>query len=293
MAISNTNFLQTKKPLFLPILAFITIFLMLLNRVNSSDSLSFTYENFQPNPEDLILQRDASITSNETLLLTRTSNGKPQKGSVGRALYYAPVRLWDKSTGRLASFETSFSFVITSPTTDPGDGIAFFIAPPDTTPGYTGGLLGLFNSSTVQSNSSDHGVAFHNSLPQIVAVEFDTYINGGRDPNYRHVGIDVNSIKSVSTTKWTWRNGVEATANISYNPVSQRLTAVSSYPNSEPITVHYDIDLKTVLPEWVRVGFSASTGENVEINSILSWSFSSSLQSLTAEKEDMYIARYV
>nr|Q39528.1 RecName: Full=Agglutinin-1; AltName: Full=Agglutinin I; AltName: Full=ClAI; AltName: Full=LecClAI; Contains: RecName: Full=Agglutinin-1 subunit A; Contains: RecName: Full=Agglutinin-1 subunit B; Flags: Precursor [Cladrastis kentukea]AAC49136.1 lectin precursor [Cladrastis kentukea] len=293
MTISNTNFLETKKPLSLPLLAFITIYLMLLHRVNSSDSLSFTFNNFPPNSEDLIFQKDASISSNETLELTRiSSSGQPATSSVGRALYYTPVRLWDKSTGRLASFKTTFSFAITSPTQDPGDGFAFFIAPPDTTPGYGGGLLGLFNGFNLR-NSSNNGVAVNNQSAQIVAVEFDTYINGQCDPKYRHVGIDVNSITSLAYTQWQWQNGVKATAQISYNPASQKLTAVTSYPNSTPLTVSLDIDLQTVLPEWVRVGFSASTGQNVERNSILAWSFSSSLTTLTAKKEDMYIARYV
>ena len=38
------------------------------------------------------------------------------------------------------------------------------------------------------------------------------------------------------------------------------------------------VDLRTVLPEWVNVGFSAATGEFNQSHAILSWSFNSSLR---------------
>nr|Q39529.1 RecName: Full=Agglutinin-2; AltName: Full=Agglutinin II; AltName: Full=ClAII; AltName: Full=LecClAII; Flags: Precursor [Cladrastis kentukea]AAC49137.1 lectin precursor [Cladrastis kentukea] len=290
MAISNTNLLQTKKPISLPLLAFITLFLMLLNRVNSSDSLSFTFDNFRPDQRDLILQGDAKISSGgDSLQLTKTdTSGKPVRGSVGRALYYTPLHLWDSSTNRLASFQTTFTFVLSSPTNNPGDGIAFFIAPPETTipPGSSGGLLGLFSPDN----------ALNNSLNQIVAVEFDTFVNNNWDPSHRHIGIDVNTIKSSATVRWQRENGSLATAQISYNSDTKKLSVVSSYPNTqanEDYTVSYDVDLKTELPEWVRVGFSGSTGGYVQNHNILSWTFNSNLQSSRAKKEDIYIKRYV
>uniref|UniRef100_A0A7N2L796 Protein kinase domain-containing protein n=1 Tax=Quercus lobata TaxID=97700 RepID=A0A7N2L796_QUELO len=43
-------------------------------------------------------------------------------------------------------------------------------------------------------------------------------------------------------------------------------------------SLSYIVDLKTILPEWVRVGFSAATGALVESHTILSWSFSSNLE---------------
>ncbi|KAJ4714595.1 putative Kinase [Melia azedarach] len=40
----------------------------------------------------------------------------------------------------------------------------------------------------------------------------------------------------------------------------------------------YAVDLREILPERVRIGFSASTGQWVEIHNILSWSFNSTLE---------------
>ena len=54
--------------------------------------------------------------------------------------------------------------------------------------------------------------------------------------------------------KWNWQNGGIATAHISYNSTSRRLSVASSYSTS-PVTITYDIDLHTILLQWVRVGF--------------------------------------
>lgn len=37
------------------------------------------------------------------------------------------------------------------------------------------------------------------------------------------------------------------------------------------------VNVKDVLPEWVRVGFSAATGGDFSVHDILSWRFSSIL----------------
>ncbi|KAJ1689776.1 hypothetical protein LUZ63_013931 [Rhynchospora breviuscula] len=78
---------------------------------------------------------------------------KSISGSVGKAFYYQPVSLWDKSTGEevLTSFDTTFSFQIKNITNSTADGLAFFLAPyPPPVKNVTGcGALGLLNISTV------------------------------------------------------------------------------------------------------------------------------------------------
>ena len=53
------------------------------------------------------------------------------------------------------------------------------------------------------------------------------------------------------------------------------------YGNS---SLSYEVNLSKVLPEWVTVGFSSSTGYRTEIHNILSWEFSST--QLSAEPDN-------
>nr|4WV8_A Chain A, Seed lectin [Vatairea macrocarpa]4WV8_B Chain B, Seed lectin [Vatairea macrocarpa]4WV8_C Chain C, Seed lectin [Vatairea macrocarpa]4WV8_D Chain D, Seed lectin [Vatairea macrocarpa] len=233
-----------------------------------SEVVSFSFTKFNPNPKDIILQGDALVTSKGKLQLTKVKDGKPVDHSLGRALYAAPIHIWDDSTDRVASFATSFSFVVEAPDeSKTADGIAFFLAPPDTQPQKDGGFLGLFNDS--------------NKSIQTVAVEFDTFSNTW-DPSARHIGINVNSIESMKYVKWGWENGKVANVYISYEASTKTLTASLTYPsNATSYIVSANVDLKSALPEWVRVGFSATSGlsrDHVETHDVLDWSFTSTLQ---------------
>ncbi|KAF1858698.1 hypothetical protein Lal_00044731 [Lupinus albus] len=65
---------------------------------------------------------------------------------------------------------------------------------------------------------------------------------------------------------------------LNYNAGTKNLTVVSSYPGSEVYTISYVVDLRNVLPEWVRVGLTGASGGRVEVHSIQVWDFSSTLQ---------------
>ncbi|KAK7309594.1 hypothetical protein RJT34_06453 [Clitoria ternatea] len=254
----------------------ISFFMMLVHNVNSA---SFNFPSFGPYTTDITFQGDA-FASNGVLQLTKIGNGSvPSPNSVGRASYAGPVHLWDAKRGELAGFTTTFSFVVAP--NGPGlfgDGISFFIAPftsyiPQNS---AGGFLGLFNADSALN-------AYEN---QIVAVEFDSFGNSW-DPVSAHIGIDINSIVSAKTVPWQngnlVNNQITAFANVSYAPVTKTLSVQVSYPqnqvnqNVSSNSLSFVVDLRTVLPEWVRVGFSAATGQLVEAHKILSWSFSSSL----------------
>ncbi|XP_015942703.1 lectin [Arachis duranensis] len=281
---------NSKIPLSLPLLASMAIFLILLHSANSADVTTFLFDRFdQSNENLLIIQGDASVSSNGALQLTRVdSSGVPQGGSVGRALYSDPIPLYDKSTGAVASIFTSFIFLISSPSDTPGDGLTFFLASPDTTipPNSGGGYLGLFSASNALNNTRKELVGFKSTSDKVVAVEFDTYpnLNLG-DPDYKHIGIDVNSIKSEVTAEWDFQNGELVAVTIFYNPYGKTLRVFASYPNGYNVDFTHDIDLTTVLPEQVRVGFSGATGQYSQINNIISWSFGSILgKSFRVEK---------
>ncbi|XP_016173850.1 lectin-like [Arachis ipaensis] len=169
----------------------------------------------------------------------------------------------------LWSFEYIYSyFRISKPynteyTPGPGDGLAFFLASADTEipPESSGKFLGLFN------DASD----------RIVAVEFDTFSNSDiGDPNYPHIGIDVNSIRSSKVCYWNFHDAAITTAKITYNSAHKKLIVhVSTYLHSQPDTLTYDVDLSTKLPEKVKIGISASTGQFSQTTEILSWIFKS------------------
>ncbi|MED6148615.1 hypothetical protein PIB30_054743 [Stylosanthes scabra] len=247
------------------------------------DSISFSFINFEPDERNLILQGYAEISPiDKEIKLTRTNaTGYPQPFSVGRVLHSSEVRLWERGTNRLASFETQFSFYLTSPIESPADGIAFFVAPSNTTipPNYVGGTLGLFpfTPSIVPS--------------PVVAVEFDTFFDPESnpwDPNFSHIGLDFDSIRSSYVIEWPRREGELVNVLISYNPTSKTLTATATYPDGQQSRVSGIFDLRNVLPEWVRVGFSAASGLGIQTHNLVSWSFTSTLLN-TAENENELI----
>ena len=240
------------------------------------NSRTFEFPNFSGpyTNKTLTFQGDASA-SDGIIQLTKTVNGMPMASSVGRVSYAIPVRLWNAKTGKLASFDTSFSFFVTL-TPNGGDGISFFIAPfqSEIPTNSGGGYLGLFSPDSANSNTSQN---------QIVAVEFDTFSNRW-DPEGPHIGIDINSISSVTTVPWLDRTKEAyktVSATVTYEPVEQKLSVLVSYPgnifngSSVSRSLSHVIDLKTVLPEWVSVGFSGATGDFIERHDILSWTFSS------------------
>ncbi|TKY58743.1 L-type lectin-domain containing receptor kinase IX.1 [Spatholobus suberectus] len=264
---------QTQKT---PLFIFIT-FTLFHTLFNTVEAVSFNFSSFQQsNLNNLINFTGDAFSSNGVLQLTKNQIDDTITFSVGRASYDQPVKLWDRGTKKLTDFTTHFSFVMKA--VDPtrfGDGLAFFIAPFDSAipNNSAGGYLGLF------SNES----AFNTSKNQLVAVEFDSFKNYW-DPSSDHVGINVNSIQSVANVTWksNIKNGSIANAWIWYNSTTKNLSVFLTYANNPTFdgnsSLWYVIDLRDVLPEFVRIGFSAATGSWIEIHNILSWSFNSNLE---------------
>ena len=211
-SVSNSN--QCRKQTLLFIFTIFTLFHTLFTTVVS---LSFNSSTFQLNSNNLIDFKGDAFSSNGVLQLTKNQIDDKITFSVGRASYNQPVRLWDGRTKKLTDFTTHFSFVMKA--IDPsrfGDGLAFFLAPFDSVlpNNSAGGYLGLF------SNES----AFNTKKNQLVAVEFDSFKNEW-DPSSDHVGINVNSIQSVTNVTWksSIKNGSVANAWIWYNSTTKNL----------------------------------------------------------------------
>nr|POE62084.1 l-type lectin-domain containing receptor kinase ix.1 [Quercus suber] len=188
------------------------------------------------------------------------------------------MQLWDKYSGNLTDFTTHFSFAIDSQNRSVyGDGLAFFLAPvsskiPKTKGGSTIGLI-----------RNDQALDSKDNL--FVAVEFDIYSNAYLDPPGEHVGIDLNSLKSVANISWynniAIKEGKRNEAWISYNSSSHNFSVFfTGFRYNVPIRqfLSTNVDLFHFLPELVTFGFSASTGNSSSIHTIYSWDFSSSLE---------------
>jgi len=166
---------------------------LLATNINSVQALSFNFTKFTPNaltfPPGITFQGDAQTLDNLVVALTKRIK-LPTIPSTG-CILTTPVSLWD-TAGNVASFVTSFSFVIegTDGYGDPTDGLVFFIAPQDT-------------EIPANSESQNLGVVdSKNAYNQFVGVEFDLYTDT-YDPKSMtyHIGIDVNSLISLKTVK--------------------------------------------------------------------------------------------
>ncbi|GJT39742.1 concanavalin A-like lectin/glucanase superfamily protein [Tanacetum coccineum] len=196
---------------------------------------------------------------------------------VGQVLYKEKVPLWDSNSGKLSDFVTHFTFVIdTQDFLRYGHGLAFFLAPVGfTSPlNSVAGFLGLYNSTT--SDDPSQG--------PIISVEFDSYSNQEWDPPVEHVGINRNSLSSATYAAWNASLHNKETANVwvSYNATTKNLSVFWTYernPNFQGnSSLSYQVDLKEVLPSWVTIGITASTGEE-DLWCVLKWI-------LTRERKD-------
>jgi hypothetical protein len=184
------------------------------------------------------------------------------------------VPLWDRASGKMASFTTTFRFNI-SPVSDSsdGDGLAFFLAPPESgvpvNVTNSGGALGLLPNFP----------KYWNDTAGIIAVEFDTFQNlDYADISDDHIGIDVNSLISTASTNITSQNNnLKSNSIVRYNNITKLIVADLNINNTW-YNVEKTIDLSKYLPENVAVGFSEATGSYSELHQILSWSFTSTLQ---------------
>ncbi|KAJ0773572.1 putative protein kinase RLK-Pelle-L-LEC family [Helianthus annuus] len=244
-------------------------------------SITFNFTNITPinSQEDIRFEGDAAYSSVDGIQVTHERNSDHNSSWLaGRATYVKALHLWDDDFN-LASFSTSFTFVIDSyPSTSYSDGITFFLAQNNSVIN-TAGAIGLPFDSRI--NTSSH---------PFVAVEFDSFGSNEYDPIDPdtnnvigdHVGINTNSMTSVVYRKWYSDiiHGKECRAMISYYSDSKNLSvSFTNYINNSLVWesgLSYTIDLRDVLPQWVIFGFSASTGVFPEKNNVRSWMFNSS-----------------
>ncbi|XVE66637.1 hypothetical protein DITRI_Ditri08aG0094200 [Diplodiscus trichospermus] len=243
------------------------LFLMAIFPLAASQSFNFT--SFDSSKIQVSYKGDATPIDS-VIQLT-----KPDVWRSGHAISAKPMHLWDRSSGSLADFTTHFSFSINARNNvTHADGLAFFIASldyqiPDVP---VGSGIGLAIGNQIYNSTNN----------PFVAVEFDTYHNDW-DPENDHVGIDINSLISISTVTWysSVMDGKLMDAWIDYNSSSKILhVSFTGFKGNTTIqqNLQYPIDFRDYLSEWATFGFSSATGIYFELHTIHSWYFSSSLQ---------------
>nr|XP_043617763.1 L-type lectin-domain containing receptor kinase IX.1-like [Erigeron canadensis] len=259
-------------------MAILLCILLVLIIPNEADPINFDFRYLGPQNQNTdIVTMDAAFISDNGMQLI------PDHTTfiAGRGIYKRLLHIWDKASRELASFSTTFSFVIESSTFEDyyADGFTFFLAENNSV-ATTGGALGLpIDSST------------YKIIYPFVAVEFDTLWNKEWDPaslslNDYHAGINVNSLNSSVFKKWSINitEGAHCQASITYDSVSKTLGVSVTDDVNGAIDLSYIIDLRDVLPELVTFGFSAGAGIRFEKVTVTSWSFNSSKLQADEEK---------
>ncbi|KAJ4716754.1 Receptor lectin kinase [Melia azedarach] len=244
-------------------------FMIVVSLIPLSSALYFNYSSFSPQYDDGIAYERAYPDSNRVIQLPDSPE------TAGRATYNKSMLLWDKATGNLTDFTTHFSFAIDS---DKrlyfGDGMAFFLAPEGSKvpTNKGGGSFGLTSDDQPLNSTSN----------PFVAVEFDIFKNDW-DPPGVHVGIDINSMKSVNNETWLSDipGGRRNEAWINYDSRTHNLSVVfTGFRNNSTVMQYldYQVDLRLYLTERVTFGFSMATGSAYAKYSIYSWEFRSTLE---------------
>ncbi|XP_075488080.1 putative L-type lectin-domain containing receptor kinase S.5 [Primulina tabacum] len=216
------------------------------------------------------LQVTLDTASSEIMNLTHQS---------GRVFFKEPFKLWDGDINVkvVGSFNSSFLINIYRPkNATPGEGLAFVIAPDLNLPERSSGeFLGLTNSST-DGNPNN----------KIVAVEIDTF-KQDFDIDDNHIGINLHSVRSVINTSltpynitiapigarfynvWVDYDGVGKVMEVYISEQESKTGSTPPKPGS-PI-LSYNLNLRDHVRQYSYFGFSASTGDDIQLNCVLRW----------------------
>ncbi|KAI8019155.1 putative L-type lectin-domain containing receptor kinase S.5 [Camellia lanceoleosa] len=249
---------------------------------NSLKTFNAKYGAFDDN--SLFAKAPALIGPNALQITPDTaSNLIPFTNQSGRVLLKQPFKLWkgpnnnSSSSDRVASFNSSFLINIYRINNTPaGEGLAFVLVPDTNLPNNSSGqYLGLTNSTT-------DGLASN----RLIAVEFDTF-KQDYDPDDNHVGLNINSVESKKAESlkqsgiqlsptgakfynvWVEYDGVKKTIQVYIIEQPEKDGATPPRPDSRG--VEEALHLSRVLDQNSYFGFSASTGNTIELNCVLRW----------------------
>ncbi|QDT13193.1 carbohydrate-binding domain-containing protein [Planctomycetes bacterium K23_9] len=250
-----------------------------------SETFSFTIDN--PAGAGLLVPRTATITINDIALPNYTSfsstagldlNGAAQQSGsrlrltttnqdTAGSVFYDSALPIDTQT----SIQSQFAFNING-----GDG--------------GGGADGL--TFVIQGNSADAsalgasgGALGYEGITNSLAIEFDTYQNGG-DVNANHVSVLVNGSTTTPIATKTYavdlNNGATKYAWVEYNGTNNLLAVYLSESNSKPSNplITTTIDLQTLVGGEAYVGFTSGVGGLQNNHDILNWTLNTDVPSI-------------
>ncbi|KAG2311071.1 hypothetical protein Bca52824_022628 [Brassica carinata] len=242
------------------------------------DTTTFVYNGFGQGDHRLRLDGSAIILPKKHVLQLTNAT----KTQIGHVFFEEPV---DFKSSEPVSFSTHFVCALLPAGDTSGHGMAFFVSH---STGFIGAetsrFFGLFNA-----NGSDS--------TRVLAVELDiAKAPDVGDISDNHVGIDVNSAKSVISANASyfsdkkgrnidirllsgdpiqvWVDYEGTTLNVSLAPLRNKKP-------SRPLLSSMSINLTEIVQgRRMFVGFSGATGSTMAYQYILGWSFSKSMASL-------------
>ncbi|KAH0933610.1 hypothetical protein HID58_010727 [Brassica napus] len=233
---------------------------------HSSQNTEFTFNGFHPPLTDISVQGIASVTPEGALKLTKIAGSES-----GHAFYSKPIRFKDSPNDTVSSFSTTFVLAIdTLFLRFGGAGMAFVIAP---------NLNRATTAPNIVNNSND--------THHVFAVEFDK-VQDPFDPDNNHVGIDINSLKSVKSSpagywydndqfkKLTLMSGEPMQVWVDYDGRTHQINVtMAPFRKDKPKKPLVSIvrDLSSVLLQDMFVGFSSAASSYVSEHLVLGWSF--------------------
>ncbi|RZC64281.1 hypothetical protein C5167_007973 [Papaver somniferum] len=285
-----------------------SFFILLFFLIPTMNSISFNMPRFEYQASDIILEGDAVASMGTVEMINKKIYGS----RVGRASYAKPVPLWDSATRELTHFTTHFMFSIQKPTPFYGDGLAFFIAPVGCPipPNSAGGFLGLFNTTTTDKTSlnqiihvefdsflneewdpdSTHVGMNNNSIESSVSSFWNASLYSGEtgnawityDATTNHLLLIASGILRIIFVCGANRHLLDGLFSenlclFGMTDISLISLLISPFQSIATVITLVKVDLKEVLPQNIKVGFSASSGFVIGRHTLLSWGFNSSL----------------
>jgi len=234
----------------------------LLGGPSAQASLVLSYPNFTGACGTSLTCVGATAESGGALRVTPAVGGQSGAGYSTSAI----------TLGAGATFSTTFQFNFTNPGgIDPADGITFVLAANPSGLGVGGGGIG------------------YQGVPNSVAIEFDTFNNGGLDISSNHVAVDVNGVLTntaaanpygVGTCEFPssylqtgcMSNGHVWTVTIGYNGTNLNVVVQDAANPAQTVINSFPINIAAALGTTTAfVGFTSGTGAGFENHDILNW----------------------